>query len=218
MKRNFKVWLSAFSLALMAGISASPSMLTAIASEQSSRIATIGKPAPSFRLTDTNGKQRSLTDAAGKYLVLEWNNFDCPFVRKHYKSSNMQRLQKTYTSKGVLWYTVCSSAAGKQGNYTSGRLNELIKQNNAHPTAYLLDENGKTGKAYGASATPHMFIVSPKGLLIYSGALDDNPSADIADIKTATNYVQKSLDEALAGKPVSTPTSQPYGCSVKYRQ
>ncbi|MBY0359179.1 MAG: thioredoxin family protein [Candidatus Obscuribacterales bacterium] len=180
--------------------------------------AQIGKSAPDFSLKDTAGKQHSLADTRGKFLVLEWINFDCPFVRKHYDSGNMQKLQKLYTNKGVIWYSVCSSAAGRPGNYSPAKLNELLKQKQAAPTAYLIDENGKTGRAYGAKATPHMFVINPKGVLIYAGAIDNNPSADIVDVKSAVNYVNQALDEALANKPVSTASTKAYGCSVKYQQ
>ncbi|MBY0547928.1 MAG: thioredoxin family protein [Candidatus Obscuribacterales bacterium] len=188
----------------------------AFAAETVTAAAAVGKQAPEFNLTDTNGKKRSLADANGKFLVLEWVNFDCPFVRKHYESKNMQNLQKTFTGKGVVWYSICSSAPNRQGNYTSEKLNELMKSNGAAPTAYLADPDGKVGRSYGATSTPHMFVIDPKGVLIYAGAIDDNNSTDISDVKQATNYVQKALTEAMAKKPVSTPTTQAYGCSVKY--
>ena len=192
--------------------------LTAQGAEASEPAAAVGKQAPDFSLSDTNGKRRALSDAAGKFVVLEWTNYDCPFVRKHYESKNMQGLQKTYTSKGVIWYSICSSAPDRQGNYTPQKINELMKGNGAVPTAYLIDADGKVGKLYGAKASPHMFIVNPKGTLIYAGAIDDNNSTDISDLKQATNYVQKALSEAMAEKPkpVSTPMTQAYGCSIKY--
>ena len=185
------------------------------AAETASTVASVGKPAPAFTLTDTTGKKRSLSDANGKFLVMEWTNYDCPFVRKHYDSGNMQKLQKTYTGKGVVWFSICSSADGRQGNYPTAKLTELMKKNNAVPTAYLLDPDGAVGKSYGAKATPHMFVINPKGVLIYAGAIDDNNSADISE-KASTNYVAKSLDEAMANKPVSVTTAPAYGCSVKY--
>lgn len=188
----------------------------AIAAETAPAAAAVGKPAPDFNLTDTTGKKRSLSDANGKFLVLEWTNYDCPFVRKHYESKNMQGLQKTFTGKGVVWYSINSSATGRQGNYAPEKINELMKSNGAVPTAYLIDADGKVGKAYGATATPHMFVINPKGVLIYAGAIDDNNSTDISDVKQATNYVQKALTEAMANKPVSTASTQAYGCSVKY--
>jgi peroxiredoxin len=177
---------------------------------------TVGKPAPAFKLTDTNGKTFSLSDFKGKFVVLEWVNYDCPFVRKHYGSGNMQELQKTYTAKGVIWLSINSSAPGKQGNFPADKVNALLKEKSASPTAYLLDPDGQVGKLYGAKTTPHMFIINPEGTLIYNGGIDDTPSADPSDIKTAKNYVRTVLDEAMAGKPVSVSASQPYGCSVKY--
>jgi peroxiredoxin len=200
-------------LLFTAGLTASNfnSSQVAIAAE-----ATVGKKAPAFNLPDTNGKKRALSDHDGKFVVLEWTNYDCPFVRKHYESQNMQKLQKTFTDKGVVWYSVCSSAPGRQGNYEPEKVNQLIKGHGASPSGYLLDPDGAVGKLYGATATPHMFIIDPKGTLIYAGAIDDNPSADISDKKQASNYVHKALTEAMSNKPVTTPTSQAYGCSVKY--
>jgi peroxiredoxin len=178
--------------------------------------AVVGQPAPAFTLPDTHGVQHRLADFKGKLVVLEWVNFDCPFVGKHYGSGNMQELQKEYTGKGVVWLSVGSSAPGKQGHYPAERLNALIKERGASPSAYLLDEDGTVGRAYGAKTTPHMFIVDGQGKLIYEGGIDDTPSTDQADIPLAHNYVKAALDEALAGKPVTTSSSRPYGCSVKY--
>lgn len=189
--------------------------MTASAAETQAQPAAVGKPAPAFSLTDSNGQKKSLADSAGKIVVLEWVNFGCPFVQKQYNSGVMQKLQKTYTGKGVVWYSICSSAEGRQGHFPASRVNELLKQHNASPTAYLLDLDGAVGHAYGATATPHMFVINQKGTLIYAGAIDDNPSADISD-KPTTNYVQKALDEALANKPVSVASTTAYGCSVKY--
>ena len=178
--------------------------------------ATVGKRAPAFTLADTAGQKRSLTEFKGRYVVLEWFNHDCPFTRKHYKSGNMQRLQQTYTDKGVVWLSINSSAPGKQGHLTPEQANTLTKDKGAAPTAVLLDPSGKVGRLYGAKTTPHLFIINPEGVVIYTGAIDDTPSADPADIPKATNYVQRALDEALAGKPVSIPQTRSYGCSVKY--
>ena len=178
--------------------------------------AAVGQPAPEVSLPDTTGATRSLSAYKGKFVVLEWVNFECPFVGKHYGSGHMQKLQKDYTGKGVVWLSVNSSRAGSQGYYASDKVNALIKEKGAAPTAYLLDTAGTVGRAYGARTTPHMFIVDPKGTLIYAGGIDDTPSTDQADIATAKNFVSKALDEALAGKPVTTASSQAYGCSVKY--
>ncbi len=177
--------------------------------------ALVGKTAPSFNLTDSNGQKHSLADSSGKVTVLEWVNYDCPFVKKQYAAGVMQKMQKTYTGKGVLWFSVCSSAADRQGNYPAAKINELVKQNNASPTAYLFDADGTVGHAYGATATPQMFVIDKKGVIVYSGAVDDNPSADITD-KVGVNYVQKALDEVLANKAVSNSSSKAVGCSVKY--
>lgn len=179
--------------------------------------AQVGKPAPAFTLPDTQGKPRSLKDAEGKFVVLEWTNYDCPFVRKQYDAGAMQKLQKAYTAKGVNWFSICSSSTGRQGHYSPEKVTELIKQNGAAPTAYLFDADGKVGKLYNAKTTPHMYIINPKGVLIYAGAIDDNPSADISD-KASTNYVQKALDEAMANKPITLTSTQAYGCSIKYHR
>jgi peroxiredoxin len=178
--------------------------------------ATVGQAAPAFTLTDTNGKTHSLSDYKGKYVVLEWVNFDCPFVGKHYGSGNMQKLQKAYTAKDVIWLSINSSAPGKQGNFPAAKINALLKEKNAAPSAYLLDPDGNVGRAYGAKTTPHMYVIDPAGTLLYAGGIDDKPSTDVADIPTARNYLSAALDEALAGNPVSVKSSQPYGCSVKY--
>ena len=176
----------------------------------------VGQPAPDFSLRDTNGKTNRLSDFKGKYVVLEWSNYDCPFVKKHYNSGNMQKLQKTYTEKGAIWLTINSSAAGKQGNYPADKWNEMVKEKGAAPTAVLLDPDGTVGKMYGAKTTPSMFVINPAGSLIYMGAIDDKASFAPEDIKTARNYVQMALDAAMAGKPVETSSTQSYGCSVKY--
>lgn len=202
---------------LLAGLtSLSPFWVVPPVVAAETKAAEVGKAAPAFSLPDSNGKTRALADGTGKFVVLEWTNYDCPYVRKHYESQNMQKLQKSFTDKGVIWFSICSSAPDRQGNYKVEKINELMKANGASPTAYLLDPDGKVGRLYGATATPHMFVVNPKGLLIYAGAIDDNSSADISDVKQATNYVQKALNEAMANKSVTTATSQAYGCSVKY--
>jgi len=178
--------------------------------------AIVGQPAPAFTLTDSNGAQRSLSDFQGKLVVLEWFNYDCPFVKKHYGSGNMQRLQKKYTDQGVIWLSINSSAPGKQGNYPPEKMNELAQEKHASPTAVLLDPDGTVGKAYGAKTTPHMFVIDQTGTLVYAGGIDDKPSTDQDDVKTARNHVDQALIETIAGKPVSVSTSTPYGCSVKY--
>ena len=172
--------------------------------------------AASFTLPDTVGNQHSLADFGGKYVVLEWINHNCPFVRKHYDSGNMQKLQETYTAKGVVWLSICSSAPGKQGYFEPQNWNGLTSRKNAKPTAVLLDPEGTVGRVYGAKATPHMFVIDPVGRIIYQGGIDDKASVEMADIAGATNYVAATLDEALAGRPVAVSYSMPYGCSVKY--
>lgn len=176
----------------------------------------VGAMAPEFNVVDMNGKSQKLSDFSGKYVVLEWLNYGCPFVGKQYGSGNMQSLQKEWTSRNVVWLSVISSAPGQQGHSESDKAKADYKAKGSHATTVLLDQNGTVGKAYGAATTPHMFIIDPAGKLIYNGAIDDKPTTDQADIKTAKNYVSAALTEAMAGKAVSIPTSQPYGCNVKY--
>ncbi|HGY56973.1 MAG TPA: thioredoxin family protein [Caldithrix abyssi] len=176
----------------------------------------VNKPAPDFTLTDHQGKTHSLSQYKGKYVVLEWINFDCPFVRKHYGSGNMQALQKEYTKKGVVWLSVCSSAPGKQGHFDAKEITKRLAEAGGAQTAYLIDAEGKVGRLYGAKTTPHMFIIDPEGKLIYNGAIDSIRSTDKDDIKKAENYVRTVLDAVLNGKEVKPFTTVPYGCSVKY--
>ena len=178
--------------------------------------ARVGEPAPDFTATDSNGQVHHLSDYRGKFVVLEWTNRGCPYTRKHYDSGNMQRLQQEWTAKGVIWLTVLSSAPGKQGYMDAADENAYLKQENAHPTAALLDPTGALGHLYDAKTSPQMFVIDPRGALIYDGAIDDRPTTDVADIQGAKNYLTLALDEATAGKSVSTPVTRPYGCSVKY--
>jgi hypothetical protein len=180
------------------------------------RAVKIGEPAPGFTATDSNGKQVTLDQFKGKYVVLEWHNQGCPFVVKHYKSGNLPKLQKEWTAKQVVWLAVISSAPGKQGYVDGAGANLDMKTHDAAPTATLLDPKGELGRLYGAKTTPHMYIINPQGRLIYNGAIDDKPSTEPADIPGSKNYVAQALSEAMAGKPVSQPTTTPYGCSVKY--
>lgn len=177
----------------------------------------VGSPAPALTLTDTRGKQHNLADYKGKYVVLEWVNFGCPFVKKHYESGNMQSTQKKAVDKGVVWLSVCSSAEGKQGHMEAAEWNQQITARKLASTAVLIDESGAVGKTYGAKTTPHMYIVNPAGVLVYKGAIDDKPSTNKDDIPGARNHVLAALDESMAGKPVSTASTTPYGCSVKYK-
>ena len=172
--------------------------------------------APNFILTDTYGKKHSLSDYKGKYVVLEWFNPDCPFVKKHYNSGNMPKLQKDYTAKGVIWLSIDSSAAGEEGNYPPEGLNQFMKDKGGVPTAVFADADGRVGHLYDAQTTPHMFVINPQGILIYQGAIDDTPGTDIDDLKTAKNYVSAALDAAMNGKPVAVSSTKSYGCSVKF--
>lgn len=178
--------------------------------------AKINEAAPGFTLADSRGGTVSLSDYKGKLVILEWTNHECPFVRKHYDSGNMQQLQRNYTGKEVVWLSIISSAPGKQGHVTGEQAEELTKTRNAAPAAVLLDPTGKVGQEYGAKTTPHMYIIDREGVLRYAGGIDSIKSTDQADIKTAKNYVAQALDELLAGKPVSEPATAPYGCGVKY--
>lgn len=178
--------------------------------------ATVGQPAPAWTLSDQEGKSHELADYKGKYVVLEWYNKDCPFVKKHYGSGNMQKLQKWAKDKGVVWLSVISSKEGKQGYLTADQAKEVMKENRIESAAIVFDTDGKVGKAYGAKTTPHMYVIDTKGTLIYNGGIDDKATPSAADIATSRNHVKEALEEALAGKQVSVQTSQPYGCSVKY--
>jgi len=176
----------------------------------------VGKPAPDFTLKDLSGQNRELSDFKGKYVVLEWVNFGCPFVKKHYGSKNMQKLQKEFVDKGVVWLSICSSAPGKQGNETPDAAKSGLAEFGSSASAYLVDENGKVGKLYRAKTTPDMFVVNPEGVLIYAGAIDNKPTPDPSTVAGSNNYVRAALDEATAGKAISVPSTKPYGCSVKY--
>ena len=204
--------LKKLSLALLAAVAVAA--VTAPVAQAAS--ATVGSAAPDFTLTDSSGKSHSLADFKGKFVVLEWTNAQCPFVVKHYGSGNMQKVQKMAKEKGVVWLTINSSAPGKEGHVAGEDAKKARSGNYAEATALLLDPDGKVGKLYNAKTTPHMFIIDPQGKLVYAGAIDSIKSASADDISKATNYVKVGLEEAMAGKPVSTPTSQAYGCSVKY--
>jgi peroxiredoxin len=175
-----------------------------------------GKPAPGFTLKDTLGREHALAEYKGKYVVLEWTNYDCPFVKKHYETEAMQQLQKAYIAQGVVWLSVCSSAPGKQGHFTVEQWAERMAKVQAAPTAVLLDADGKVGKAYGAKNTPEIVVISPEGVVLYQGAIDNQPGLDRSIMKDAVNYVRATLDAAMAGKPVEVTKTAPYGCTVKY--
>jgi hypothetical protein len=178
--------------------------------------AVVGQPAPAFTATDLAGKPVSLADYKGKTVVLEWHNFGCPFVQKHYRSGNMQALQKKYAGD-VAWLAVNSTHRGAYDYTEPAKLTKQLGDSGAAPAKYLMDEPGTVGIAYGAKTTPHMYIIDPSGKVAYNGAIDDKRSTDMADVKTAKNYVAAALDEMKAGKPVSTASTTPYGCTVKYR-
>jgi peroxiredoxin len=193
--------MAGLGLALIAGVAAAQSP---------------GAPAPAFTLNDTAGKAVALADYKGKYVVLEWTNPECPFVQKHYVSRNMQDLQKEWGAKGVAWLSVNSTNANHAEFKTAEQMAGWMRAQGAAPSATLLDGTSATGRAYGARTTPQMFVIDPAGKVIYAGAIDDKRSANPADAKGANNYVRAALTEALAGKPVTTASTSPYGCSVKY--
>ena len=190
-------------------------LLASVASTTSAS-PTTGQPAPNFRATDVNGKPVSLADFKGKYVVLEWNNPGCPFVQKHYDSGNMQSLQKRFGAENVAWLAVNSTSESSSDYMAPSKLAAWFKQHNASPTAVLMDAKGEVGRAFGARVTPHMYVIDPNGTLVYAGAIDDKRSTNVADVKTASNYVVSALTESKSGKPVSKTTSQAYGCTIKY--
>ena len=177
----------------------------------------VGSSAPDFSAPDANGKTQSLAQYKGKYVVLEWFNPECPFVKKHYGSDNMQKLQQEYTSKGVVWLTIDSNAPGSEGNLTADQAQKIMKSWNTHQTALLLDPESKIAKLYGAKNTPDMVIINPEGKIVYEGAIDSKASPNPADIPSSTNYVKAALDESLTGKPVSNAQTKPYGCHITYK-
>lgn len=192
-----------------------PLLAIAIALQASAAVEP-GEAAPEFTLTDSKGISHKLSDFRGKLVVLEWLNHECPFVKKHYSGGNMQKLQKEYTAKGVVWLSIISSAPGKQGYCTGPQAEANRKDQKASPTAVVLDPSGEVGQKYGAKTTPHIFIINPEGKVIYAGAIDSIRSANSADCAKADNYVRETLDAAMAGKPAPHPSTQPYGCGVKY--
>ena len=177
---------------------------------------TSGDAAPDFKLKSASGKEVSLSDYKGKIVVLEWKNHGCPFVKKHYDSGNMQGLQKKYTGKDVIWLSIISSAEGKQGYVDEAGAKADIAQYKSSATEVLLDPKGEVGRLYGAKTTPHMFVVAKDGKLAYQGAIDSTPDTDVSSVKAAKNYVAVAIDELQAGKKVTQPATQSYGCSVKY--
>lgn len=178
--------------------------------------ANVGQPAPDFSAPDLSGKAVKLSDFRGKFVVLEWTNPECPYVRRHYDSGNMPTLQKEVAAKDVVWLQINSSSQSS-GEFTPpDAMAKWLGAKGAAPKASLIDQDGKVGRLYGARTTPHMYIVDPQGKLVYAGAIDDKRSASLAETKNANNYVRAALGDALAGKPVSVAATSPYGCSVKY--
>jgi peroxiredoxin len=177
----------------------------------------VGSAAPEFSLPGANGQTHSLSEYKGKYVVLEWFNPECPFVKKHYGSDNMQKLQQEYTGKGVVWLTIDSNAPGSEGNITPEQAQKIMASWKTKQTALLLDPESNVAKLYGAKNTPDMIVINPEGKIVYEGAIDSKASPNPADIPSSTNYVKAALDESLAGKPVSNAQTKPYGCSVKYK-
>lgn len=196
-----KKWLTLAAAALFAGsVAAAPQ---------------VGQPAPSFTVKDSSGQVHSLADFAGKNVVLEWTNHDCPFVVKHYQG-NMQQLQQAMTAEGVVWLSVISSAPGKQGHIDQAKSDELTASRGAAPTAVLFDEDGVMGKAYDARTTPHMYVIDKNGVLQYMGGIDSIPSAKVEDIAKATPYFANAGKAVLAGQTPDPAVTRPYGCSIKY--
>ena len=180
---------------------------------------TVGEPAPDFTLTAADGETHSLSDFKGKFVVLEWTNHQCPYVKKFYKNGDMQKLQQRYVERpdnDVVWLSIVSSAEGKSGYLTPTEAMELSSEQNEHATAKLLDTKGEVGRLYGAKTTPHMFVINPEGVLIYQGAIDSIRSSKPEDIAKADNYVVAALESALKGEAVAVSESRPYGCGVKY--
>jgi len=176
----------------------------------------VGEPAPAFTLTDSDGKTRSLEEFKGKTVVLEWTNADCPFVKKHYGSGNLQQQQRNAIAQNIVWLSVNSTAKGREGNVSGADANKIRKEQKAAQIAYLIDEDGKVGHAYGAKTTPHLFVIDGLGVLRYNGAIDNVPSTKVEDLARATQYVPAVLASLKKGEAIKPSSTQPYGCAVKY--
>jgi peroxiredoxin len=209
--------LLAAAAAAIASVVAIGSATPLPAAESAAPAARPGAPAPAFITKDINGRDVSLRDYLGKTVILEWTNDGCPFVGKHYNSGNMQELQRRFTAAGDVWLTIASSAPGEQGYVTPAAARADIARWNAAPSDFLLDPDGVVGRLYGAKATPTMVVIQPNGVIAYIGAIDDKPSTDLGDVKTARNYVVAALDELASGKQVTVSATRAYGCSVKYK-
>ena len=198
---------------LVLGLAAALAVVTA---PVSALAATVGQAAPDFSAPDLVGKAVKLSDFRGKFVVLEWTNPECPYVRRHYDSGNMPSLQKEFAAKGVVWLAVNSSSP-ESGEFTPpDGMTKWVAAKGAAPTAVLIDKDGKVGRLYGARTTPHMYVIDPQGKLVYAGAIDDKRWANVEETKSAKNHVRAALGEAMAGKPVAVSATTPYGCSVKY--
>ncbi len=182
----------------------------------SAHAAEIGKAAPAFTAKNVKGGSVSLADFKGKVVVLEWVNYDCPFVKKHYASGNLPELQKTSSAKDVVWLTINSSAEGKQGYLEPSEMAGLAAKQGNKASHFLMDTDGKVGKAYNAKVTPHMFIIDQAGKLVYDGAIDSKATTDAKDVASADKLFLNALDAVLAGKDVPNAKNKPYGCGVKY--
>ena len=193
-----------------------PAVEEALAEGELPPAPTPGSVAPPFTLTDTDGREHALADYRGETVVLEWLNYDCPYVGKHYGGGNMQALQEQAAADGVVWLSVVSSAPGEQGYFEPDAMNARTEQEGGRQAAVLLDPTGRVGRAYDAQTSPHMFVIDPEGRVVYNGAIDDRPTTDQADLEGATNYVVPAIAAARSGEPVDPATTQPYGCSVKY--
>jgi len=197
-------------------ISSAPLLAAVLALALTASAARAGDPAPEFTGTDSHGQPHHLSDYRGKFVVLEWTNKGCPFTRKHYDSGNMQKLQEEWTARGIVWLTILSSAPGKQGYMTASEENAYMAHQRAAPTAAILDPTGAIGRLYEAKTTPDMYVIDPSGKLIYSGAIDDHPAPDVADIPLSKNYVSAALTEAMSRQTITVAYTHPYGCGVKY--
>jgi peroxiredoxin len=176
----------------------------------------IGEQAPDFTLADIDGKKHSLADYRGKFVVLEWVNHGCPFVKKHYNSGNMQALQKRFTDEGAIWLAINTSTAGQQGNMSPEEWKKVSQENKAAHSAILLDGDAKVARAYDAKVTPHMYVIDPDGKLIYNGAIDSIRSANVADVEKAENYVVTAISAAREGRQIERPVTQAYGCAIRF--
>lgn len=179
-------------------------------------LADSGSSAPPLQVMDLGGKPVQLADYKGRWVALEWTNPECPFVQKHYNSGNMQATQREALEKKVVWIQINSTNPNHSDYKPPDTMRAWNASMRAQPTHATLDQDGKTGMAYGAKTTPQMVLINPEGKVVYHGAIDSIRSANPADIPKATNYMKQAINEALSGKSVSVPTSVPYGCSVKY--